>query len=120
MKKKIKIILLVIALLLTLCIAKEISIKPYKSEPSWDRRPMIMYEDEIYYYVDDKEEKFVSDIIFDGTIDSEVDASKIPFKNNQSNFGVNLNYRINKENNWIEVYLGQDRWMMFSKDINNK
>lgn len=120
MRKKTKISVLLIMLVLTLFTAKEISKESHKAEPSWDRRPMIMYEDEIYYYIDDKNEKLVSNTIFDGSIDSEVDASKIPFKNNQSNFGRNLNYRFDKENNRIEVYLGEDRWMVFSIDVNSK
>lgn len=86
------------------------------SKISWDRRPMLIYEDEIYYYTNDKKERLKENIVFDGKIDSEVNSSQIPTKNNQSNFGKDYDYFINEEENTIDVYLGDDKWMIFSKD----
>lgn len=77
----------------------------------WDRIPMVRVNGKLYY--DTGKESTVNDHSesMDGQITSEVDGSKIPTENNQSNFGTGFGYQYG-EDDTIEVYMN-DKWFIF-------
>ena len=131
--KRIIIIALILLLALTSCSAndnnnlpsEEVSPPPSIEEtdlPSdddapWVLRRMLMYENRLYFYIDDKLGEPEGDTVFDGSIESEVAETKKPFKNNQSNFGKGYDFIVNEEEKTIEVYLGDGKWWLLSRDI---
>ncbi|MDD4540807.1 MAG: hypothetical protein PHR78_01370 [Eubacteriales bacterium] len=115
--RKIIIILLILLFILPACSTKTNNNDAiFEEDVPWDLRPMIKYDDEIYYYVKDKSEVLSDEIIFDGYIESEIESSEIPVKNNQSNFGKDYKYIINSDEDTIEVYIDDGEWMVFSKE----
>ena len=84
----------------------------------WDRIPMVMLNDELYF--DSGRE---SDIdgrcgVMDGEITSTVDASEIPIQNNQSNFGDGYEYQYVGEN-IIDIYMNE-KWIRFEKETKDR
>ncbi len=72
-------IIIILSLLFVLsgCSIKTNNNDAFKEEDvSWDLRPMLMYEDEISYYIEDKSEVISDETIFDGCIESEIESSK--------------------------------------------
>ena len=83
----------------------------------WDLIPMIYVDDDIYFY--SGEEKYYDEVTdFDGEIDSEVKSTSNPYKNNQSNFGSGYKYKIIDEGKTINLYLDDNKLMIFKKDPN--
>lgn len=77
----------------------------------WDRIPMVMVNDKLYY--DTGKESTVSGRCgnMDGEITLEVDGSEIPTENNQSNFGTGFGYQYGV-NDTIEIYMNE-KWFVF-------
>lgn len=82
-----------------------------EADSMWDRIPMVRVNDKLYY--DTGKESTVSGRCgnMDGQITSEVDGSKIPTENNQSNFGTGFGYQYG-EGDTIEVYMNE-KWFVF-------
>ena len=87
---------------------------PSDDDAPWVLRRMLMYENRLYFYIDDKLGEPEGDTVFDGSIESEVAETKKPFKNNQSNFGKGYDFIVNEEEKTIEVYLGDGKWWVLS------
>ena len=86
--------------------------KEYKGDVDGMAAPNIMINNQLYHTSGIAAENEQFEI--DGVITSTVDASKIPNKNGQSNFGVGYEYAIinddviyvNREGKWIKF----ERW----------
>lgn len=80
-----------------------------------DRRPMVMVEGALYYFVDDEVRAPKAGQVYDGKISTMVDSSEIPFQDDQSNFGKDYNYLLADEGQRLEVYIDGDHCMIFTK-----
>ena len=81
----------------------------------WDLIPMIIVDDKLYLY--SGEEKYYDEITdFDGEIDSEVESTTKPTKNNQSNFGTGFKYKILDDGKTINLYLDDNRMIIFKTE----
>lgn len=82
------------------------------SEPvGYDRIPMVMVGDKYYYDTGRESTKANHSTVMDGEITSSVDGSKIPVKNDQSNFGDGYGYQYGDDNT-IEIYMNE-KWIVF-------
>ena len=80
-----------------------------------DRIPMVMV-DGLLYYDTGKESTIEARCgMMDGEITSTVDASEIPTKDNQSNFGVGFGYQYGI-NNSIEIQMEDGTWFVFQRE----
>lgn len=80
----------------------------------WDLIPMIVINDKLYLYSGEK--KVYDEVTdFDGEIDSEVESTSKPTKNNQSNFGTGFKYKILDGGKTINLYLNDDNKMIIFK-----
>lgn len=52
---------------------------------------------------------------FDGEITSEVDGSKKPIKDNESNFGTGFRYQYGSQEDTLEIYMN-DKWCIFATE----
>ena len=81
----------------------------------WDLIPMIIVDDKLYLY--SGEEKYYDEVTdFDGEIDSEVEQTLKPTKNNQSNFGTGYKYIILDEGKTIKLYLDDNKIIIFKME----
>ena len=81
-----------------------------------DLIPMVYIDDNIYLLSNEK--KYYDEVTdFDGEIDSEVKSSSKPYKNNQSNFGSGYKYKILDEGKTINLYLDDNKLMIFKLDL---
>lgn len=94
-----------------------------EDEVKWDRTPMFMYKDNLYYYdrsYVDYEGTYVGDnpenIEYDGKFESTIPQTELPTKNGQSNFGI-YEYVLRDDGN-IEIYLGDREWLILSRRDN--
>lgn len=80
-----------------------------------DRIPMVMV-DGLLYYDTGKESTIEARCgMMDGEITSTVDASEIPTKDNQSNFGVGFGYQYGI-NNSIDIQMEDGKWFVFQRE----
>lgn len=85
----------------------------------WDLIPMIIVDDKLYLY--SGEEKYYDEITdFDGEIDSEVESTTKPTKNNQSNFGTGFKYKILDDGKTINLYIDDNRMIIFKTEEDRK
>lgn len=113
--KKLMILLILIVALMG-CEKKEDEVK-------WDRAPMVMYQDNLYYfkrkYVD-YDRTYVGDspenIEYDGKFESTIDLTEVPTKNGQSNFGI-YEYVLMDDGS-MEIYLGDRKWWVLTRRDN--
>lgn len=85
----------------------------------WDLIPMIIVNDKLYLY--SGEEKYYDEITdFDGEIDSEVESTTKPTKNNQSNFGTGFKYKIPDDGKTINLYIDDNRMIIFKTEEDRK
>ena len=91
------------------------SIKVVKEAEQWDLIPMVMVNGELY--LDTGYESTVDGRcgVMDGEITSEVDGSKKPTENNQSNFGTGDGYQYGQEEGTIEVFMNGE-WRVFATE----
>ncbi len=76
---------------------------------------MIFIDDKLYLFSGEK--KIYDDVTdFDGEIDSQVEGTSKPSKNNQSNFGTGFKYKIINDGKTINLYLDDNKMMIFKKD----
>ena len=91
---------------------------PYENV-KWDLIPMIIVDDKLYLY--SGEEKYYDEITdFDGEIDSKVDQTLKPTKNNQSNFGTGFKYKILDDGKTINLYIDDNRMIIFKTEEDRK
>ncbi|WP_311531959.1 hypothetical protein [uncultured Anaerococcus sp.] len=75
---------------------------------------MIVINDKLYLYSGEK--KIYDELTdFDGEIDSAVEDTSKPTKNNQSNFGTGFKYKFLDEGKVINLYLNDDNKMIIFK-----
>lgn len=91
----------------------------FKKDPNenvkWDLIPMIYVDDDLYLL--SGVEKYYDEVTdFDGEIDSEVEHTTKPTKNNQSNFGTGYKYKILDEGKTIKLYLDDNKLIIFKKE----
>ena len=80
----------------------------------WDLIPMIYVNDDLYLL--SGVEKYYDEVTdFDGEIDSEVEHTTEPTKNNQSTFGTGYKYKILDDNKTIKVYIDDNKLIIFEK-----
>ena len=85
----------------------------------WDLIPMIIVDDKLYLY--SGEEKYYDEITdFDGEIDSKVEGTTKPTKNNQSNFGTGFKYKILDDGKTINLYIDDNRMIIFKTEEDRK
>lgn len=86
-------------------------IEQAEADTMWDKIPMLRVNGKLYY--DTGKESMVDKRCgnMDGQISSEVDGSKIPIKDNQSNFGKGFGYQYGADDT-IEVYINE-KWFIF-------
>lgn len=81
----------------------------------WDLIPMIIVDDKLYLY--SGEEKYYDEITdFDGEIDSEVESTTKPTKNNQSNFGTGFKYKFLEDGKTINLYIDDNKLIIFKTE----
>ena len=89
-------------------------------EDLYDRIPSVMVDGKLYLDTGNDASGLIPltpDSSFDGTITSEVDGSKLPTENGQSNFGSGYGYKVIDDNN-IAVYVNQ-QWFLFTSYADN-
>lgn len=85
----------------------------------WDLIPMIIVDDKLYLY--SGEEKYYDEITdFDGEIDSEVESTTKPTKNNQSNFGTGFKYKFLEDGKTINLYINDNKLIIFKTEEDRK
>lgn len=85
----------------------------------WDLIPMIIVDDKLYLY--SGEEKYYDEITdFDGEIDSEVNQTLKPTKNNQSNFGTGFKYKFLEDGKTINLYINDNKLIIFKTEEDRK
>ncbi len=105
MKKRIP--LLLACLLLTGCGAET---------ESYDQPPQVMVDDTLYITTGHPVPgQSSADTEVEGTITSEVDSSKSPTEDDQSNFGIGYGYRTGLHEGTLEVHIDGD-WVIFATD----
>lgn len=88
-------------------------IEQAKTDSMWDKIPMVMINDKLYY--DTGKESSVEGRCgnMDGQITSTVDGTETPTENNQSNFGTGFGYQYGSEENTIEIFMNE-KWIVFA------
>lgn len=88
-------------------------IEQAKTDSMWDKIPMVMINDKLYYDTG-KESSVVGRCgNMDGQITSTVDGTETPTENNQSNFGTGFGYQYGSEENTIEIFMNE-KWIVFA------
>lgn len=82
------------------------------TDTMWDKIPMVMVNDKLYYDTGKESSIEARCGNMDGQITSTVDGTEIPTENNQSNFGTGFGYQYGSEENTIEVYMNE-KWIVF-------
>lgn len=78
----------------------------------WDRIPMVMVNDKLYYDTGRESTVDLRCGNMDGSITSSVDGTQSPTKNNESNFGSGFGFQYGTEEDTIEVYMNE-KWIIF-------
>lgn len=110
-------ILFMTMIVLTACSNDEVNkeISDPNENVEWVLIPMIYVDDDLYLY--SGEEKYYDEVTdFDGEIDSEVEHTTKPTKNNQSNFGTGYKYKILDDDKTIKVYIDDNKLIIFEKE----
>lgn len=106
----------------TACLNDKIIDKEVKDSDEniqWDLIPMIFVDDKLYLY--SGEEKYYDKITdFDGEIDSEVESTTKPAKNNQSNFGTGFKYKFLEDGKTINLYINDNKLIIFKTEEDRK
>lgn len=91
---------------------------PYENV-EWDLIPMVYINDNLYLLSEVK--KYYDEVTdFDGEIDSEVEHTTKPTKNNQSNFGTGFKYKILDDGKTINLYIDDNRMIIFKTEEDRK
>lgn len=83
-----------------------------ESDHKWDRIPMVMVNDKLYYDTGRESTIEMRCGNMDGEITSSVDGTQIPTQNNESNFGSGFGFQYGSEEDTIEVHMNE-KWIVF-------
>ncbi len=83
-----------------------------ETDHKWDRIPMVMVNDKLYYDTGRESTIEMRCGNMDGEITSSVDGTQIPTQNNESNFGSGFGFQYGSEEDTIEVYMNE-KWIVF-------
>ncbi len=87
-------------------------IEQANTDTMWDKIPMVMVNDKLYYDTGKESALEARCGNMDGQITSTVDGTQTPTENNQSNFGAGFGYQYGSEENTIEIYMNE-KWIVF-------
>lgn len=87
-------------------------IEQANADSMWDKIPMVMVNDKLYYDTGTESTAVGRCGNMDGQITSTVDGTEIPTENNQSNFGTGFGYQYGGRENTIEVFMNE-KWIVF-------
>lgn len=82
------------------------------ADAMWDKIPMVMVNDKLYYDTGRESSLEARCGNMDGQITSTVDGTEIPTENNQSNFGEGFGFQYGSEENTIEIFMNE-KWIVF-------
>ena len=85
------------------------------SSEAWDRIPMVMVNGELYLDTGKESTVMARCGMMDGEITSQVDGSKVPTMDNQSNFGIGYGYQYGPVEGTIEIFMN-DKWWVFATE----
>lgn len=83
------------------------------TELQWDRIPMVMVNNKLYYDTGKESTLDGRCGVMDGKITSTVDGSEIPTQNDQSNFGTGFEYQYGSDDT-IEIFMNE-KWIVFEQ-----
>lgn len=83
-----------------------------EADHEWDRIPMVMVNDKLYYDTGRENTIEMRCGNMDGEITSSVDGTQVPTQNNESNFGSGFGFQYGIEEDTIEVYMNE-KWIVF-------
>lgn len=89
----------------------QILLKETSQNLQWARIPMVMLDGKMYYDTGKESNIIPKYGVMDGEITSTVEGTKIPTKDNQSNFGAGYQYKYSSDNT-IEINMN-DKWYVF-------
>ena len=85
------------------------------SSEAWDRIPMVMVNGELYLDTGKESTVMARCGMMDGEITSQVDGSKAPTMDNQSNFGTGYEYQYGAIEGTIEINMN-GKWWIFATE----
>ena len=85
------------------------------TEGKWDRIPMVIVDGMLYLDTGHTNTDIRKCETPDGKITSEVERSKKPTADNQSNFGTGYGYQYGATEGTIEIYMN-DKWRIFATE----
>ncbi len=85
------------------------------SSEAWDRIPMVMVKGELYLDTGKESTVMARCGMMDGEITSQVDGSKAPTMDNQSNFGTGYGYQYGPIEGTIEINMN-GKWWVFATE----
>ena len=85
------------------------------SSEVWDRIPMVMVNGELYLDTGKESTVMARCGMMDGEITSQVDGSKVPTMDNQSNFGIGYGYQYGPIEGTIEINMN-GKWWIFATE----
>ena len=85
------------------------------SSEAWDRIPMVMVNGELYLDTGKESTVMARCGMMDGEITSQVDGSKAPTMDNQSNFGTGYGYQYGPIEGTIEIKMN-GKWWIFATE----
>lgn len=96
------------------------SIKVIEEAQHWDLIPMVMVDGELY--LDTGYESTIEGRcgVMDGQITSEVDGSKRPTVNDQSNFGTGFDYQYGSTEGTIEIFMNGKWWIFATEEARHE
>ena len=89
------------------------------SSEAWDRIPMVMVNGELYLDTGKESTVMARCGMMDGEITSQVDGSKAPTMDNQSNFGTGYGYQYGPIEGTIEIKMN-GKWWIFATEAVRK
>ena len=92
-------------------------IAEHKTDPAetWDRIPMVMVNGVLYMDTGRESDIMARCGMMDGEITTQVDGSKTPTMDDQSNFGTGYGYQYGSIEGTIEIFMN-DKWWVFATE----
>ena len=87
------------------------------SAETWDRIPMVMVNGELYLDTGKESTVIARCGMMDGEITSQVDGSKVPTIDNQSNFGTGYGYQYGAIEGTIEINMNGKWWIFATEEV---
>lgn len=87
------------------------------SSGEWDRIPMVMVNGELYLDTGKESTVMARCGMMDGEITSQVDGSKAPTMDNQSNFGTGYGYQYGPIEGTIEIKMNGKWWIFATEEV---